>query len=461
MGTLPLNGWWTEYSRLRLQRHEPQRQAGRRRARHPQLHAHPAQAGQLADGPRPDHRDHRRQRLLHLRGRLPARRVRLDRDGGLQRLLLHDRRHLPGRQPADPDHGQGRRRRRQHAQHHRPRRHHGLGRARLRPDRRQRRRPAQRRHRRLGQLRHHPQRARPAVRRRRGLAARRARTSRSSSTRTVDCADRRRRRRATPTERYELAADGSYSRASCSTPTSPRTGSRPTGCTARDVDGSPARPRRRRGRTWPSTRRPTASASRRFVAERAVRHLRRPTRARPTPTSAPRSTATTASATAASTARSTPPTRPTRSCTGGTFDAARRRRLPRQPRDPRRPHRQPDVQGDRRGGHQHRQRRPDRPAGAAAGVRRRRCTPSTSPATAPTATRRSSATAPTTSPPASRCPPRPRSTTRPSSTSAARPTRARPSRAATPSSSTSTTASRSCRCSTSSPTCRCPAGCAA
>ena len=54
---------------------------------------------------------------------------------------------------------------------HRSRRPARLGRARLRPDRRQRGRPAQRRHRRLDQLRHDPQRARPAVRRGRGLAA--------------------------------------------------------------------------------------------------------------------------------------------------------------------------------------------------------------------------------------------------------------------------------------------------
>ena len=51
--------------------------------------------------------------------------------------------------------------------------------------------------------------------------------------------------------------------------------------------------------------------------------------------------------------------------------AAGRGRLPRQPRDPRRPDRQPEVQGDRRGGHQHRQRQPDHPAGSAAGLRRR------------------------------------------------------------------------------------------
>ena len=44
MGNLPLNGWWTEYDGLRLQRHQPQRRrdAGEQGVR--QLHAHAAQA---------------------------------------------------------------------------------------------------------------------------------------------------------------------------------------------------------------------------------------------------------------------------------------------------------------------------------------------------------------------------------------------------------------------------------
>ena len=58
---------------LRLQRHQPQRRQGPRREGRPQLHPHPAPAGQLADGPRPDHRDDRHQRPLLLRERLPAR----------------------------------------------------------------------------------------------------------------------------------------------------------------------------------------------------------------------------------------------------------------------------------------------------------------------------------------------------------------------------------------------------
>ena len=107
--------------RLRLQRQEPQRRQGRRRERHLELHPDPAQARQLADGPRPEHCHDRCQRLLQLRGCVPAGRVRLDGDGGVQRLVLHDRHHLPGRQPADPDDPQGRRCRREHAEHHRPR----------------------------------------------------------------------------------------------------------------------------------------------------------------------------------------------------------------------------------------------------------------------------------------------------------------------------------------------------
>ena len=152
--------------------------------------------------------------------------------------LLHHRRHLPGRQPAQADHRQGRGRRRQHPQHHRPRRHPRLGRARLRPDRRQRRRPAQRRHRRLGQLRHDPQRARPAVRRLGGLAARRpgrpGRRSTHPSTAAPTPA-----RPATPTADYELASDGSYAKGKLLNTYVSESWEKPTGCTARDVDGNP------------------------------------------------------------------------------------------------------------------------------------------------------------------------------------------------------------------------------
>ena len=66
-----------------------------------------------------------------------------------------------------------------------------------------------------------------------------------------------------------------------------------------------------------------------------------------------------------------------RSATAASSPHCGARRLPGQPRHPRRQHREADVQGDRRGGHQHRQRQRDRPAGAPARLRRRRCTPST------------------------------------------------------------------------------------
>ena len=176
MGMLPLSGWWTEYSgyvfndknrngraRRRARTASPTSPLTMRKRDNSLMDRGQTTAVTDANG------------YYTFEGAYPLGEFGFTVHGGLQRLVLHHRRHLPGRQPADPDHGQGRRRRRQHPQHHRPRRHHGLGRARLRPQRHQRRRPAQRRHRRLDQLRHHPQRARPAVRRGRGLAARRPR----------------------------------------------------------------------------------------------------------------------------------------------------------------------------------------------------------------------------------------------------------------------------------------------
>ncbi len=108
--------------------------------------------------------------LLLLRERLPD--DAMVGDGGLQRPLLHHRRHLSGRQPADPDHCARRRRRRQHAADHRSLGPPRLGCAFLRRPRHQRHRSAEWRHRRHGLVRHHPQRARSTVRRSRGLAAR-------------------------------------------------------------------------------------------------------------------------------------------------------------------------------------------------------------------------------------------------------------------------------------------------
>ena len=84
--------------RLRLQRPQPQRQARRRRARRPELRPDPARAREHADGPRLDGGHHRPVRPLRDGAGLSADRV--ARPRGLRRPLLHDRRHLPGRQPA-------------------------------------------------------------------------------------------------------------------------------------------------------------------------------------------------------------------------------------------------------------------------------------------------------------------------------------------------------------------------
>ena len=180
MGILPLTGWWTELEGYVFDDRNRNGVQGRRRAGHPQHHAHHAQAGELAHGPRRHPGHHRRHRPLLHGERLPHDPV--AGHGGLRRPLVHHRRHLPGRQPAGPDHHPRRRRRRQRAPGHRPGRPPRLGRARLRRRRRhlqpgwpgqlhQLPRPAQRRHRRHGQLRHHPQRAQRAVRGGGGLAA--------------------------------------------------------------------------------------------------------------------------------------------------------------------------------------------------------------------------------------------------------------------------------------------------
>ena len=460
MGRLPLNGWWTEYSGYVFNDTNRNGVKDPGEPGDPELHADHAQARQLADGPRPDHGDHRRERLLQLRGRLPARRVRLDRDGGLQRLVLHDRRHLPGRQPDDPDHGQGRRRRRQHAEHHRPGRHHGLGRARLRPDRQP---TASTRATAASSARSAT--TPPATSSTRGTPPRRtgspaSPTSRSSSTPRSTAAPTP-ARRATPTalraRRRRLLREGQAAQH----------------LRLRELGAADRlhRARRRRqaaGRTacdedvLARNQETDGECISGLLAERPVRPLRRPTRAPRTPTSARRSTATTASATAASTATSTPrdPANPV--CTGGTLRAAAGRRLPGQPRHPRR--RRPATRCTRSPA-----RRTSTSATATRSSRRSRrrpapapCTPSTSPATAPTATAELPATAPTAPRLASPCPPRRRSTTRPSSTSAARPYEgSRKPLLRHQAGRRSTTASRSCRCSTSSPTCRCPPGCAA
>jgi hypothetical protein len=129
MGNLPLNGWWTKYEGVVF---NDTNRNGVKDPGEPGLQPHHAPGGELTARPWPVRGDDRPERPLPLRERLSARL--LERDGELQRLLLHHRGYLPGRQPAHPDHGQGSRRRCQRAQHHRPQRPHGLGRPRLRPD---------------------------------------------------------------------------------------------------------------------------------------------------------------------------------------------------------------------------------------------------------------------------------------------------------------------------------------
>ena len=67
----PLNGWWTEFDGYVFDDTNRNGVQGPGREGRPQLHPHPAQARELADGPRPDHRHDRRQRALLLRGGYP------------------------------------------------------------------------------------------------------------------------------------------------------------------------------------------------------------------------------------------------------------------------------------------------------------------------------------------------------------------------------------------------------
>ncbi len=188
--------------------------------------------------------------------------------------------------------------------------------------------------------------------------------------------------------RYELGADGSYAKGPLLNTYVTETWQRPNGLRGPRRRRRPARctaPTSRCSR-WIRTR--TASKGRSWASSSAPMPT---TRERPTRTSAPPWTATTGSATAAST---------------GTLDAtdsgatpsarrrptfarrSRRARLPGRGGDPERRHRPPALQGDPRGGHQHRQRRPVRPAGAAAGLRRPAPHGGRRPAYGPTASRR-------------------------------------------------------------------------
>ena len=203
----------------------------------------------------------------------------------------------------------------------------------------------------------------------RGLAAGHLRTSRSSSTPPLPAA----RRRPAPCDadgRYELAADGSYAKGQLlNTYVTESLGAADRLHRPRRRR-QPARPRRRRerARAQPGDRRRVHLAASCRVSSSA-----------PTPTDQGSPDANFGAAVNGNygfgdgcftgTLDATDPANPV--CTAGRSSRCPRGDYLVHVGDPERPHRQPDVQGDRRRGHQHRQRRPDRPAGAAAGVRRR------------------------------------------------------------------------------------------
>ena len=187
--------------------------------------------------------------------------------------------------------------------------------------------------------------------------------------------------------RYELDSDGSYSKGKLLNTYVSENWERPDRLHRARRRRRAAGARRRRGCAAHLTRRPTASASR--PSCRSIQFgPTRPTRARRTPTSAPPSTATTASATAASTATSTRPTRRSPTAPAAHSSPLGAGDYLVESGDPDDASGNPIVQGHRRGRHQHRQRRPVRPAGPAAGVRR--CAAHRRPRRrqAPTATRR-------------------------------------------------------------------------
>ena len=217
----------------------------------------------------------------------------------------------------DPDHGQGRRRRRQRAAHHRPRRHAWTGAS----------TPTTRL-------------ARNGVDPRNGGIV--GTVSYDTTRNELDpqyaasedwqpgisgmpveaLRDRRLRhdgsRPATRRTATSSTPDGSYAKGKLLNTYVTENWSRPTGCTARDVDGNPlvhgvdenvlAPNQETDGECISSFMQGSSSAP------------TRPTRAPPTPTSAPRSTATTASGTAASTGPSTTSDPADPVCDGGTFE---------------------------------------------------------------------------------------------------------------------------------------------
>ena len=129
MGQLPLNGWWTEFDGYVFNdsNRNGVKDPGEPGVSNFTLTLRHRENNLLR--PRPEHGHNRRERSLLLRERLPDRGV--DGPRGLQRQLLHHRRDVPGRQPADANNGQGRRCRRERHAHHRAGRSYGLGRPRL------------------------------------------------------------------------------------------------------------------------------------------------------------------------------------------------------------------------------------------------------------------------------------------------------------------------------------------
>ena len=278
MGTLPLNGWWTEYEGYVFN------DTNRNGVKDPGEKGVPnftltlRKRGQLADGPRPEHGHHRRQRPLLLRGRLPARRV--DRPGGVQRLAS-----TRPASPTRPTTSRPRRRSRARASTSACCRSSASA-ARWTGASTPTTRPARngvdpRNGGIVGTVSYDTTRNEldPQYAAVRGLAAGRLRRPGRALR-----ARRLRHGRSAPCDaddRYELAPDGSYAKGKLLNTYVTESWQRPTGCTARDVDGNPLVPRRRRERAGARTRRPTGECISSFMQEHPVRPLRhRPGHAR-------------------------------------------------------------------------------------------------------------------------------------------------------------------------------------
>ena len=366
MGVLPLTGWFTKFDGYVFNDVNRNGDQGRRRGGRAQLHADPAEARELADGPRRDPGHHRRHGYYVMENAYPI----------TEWLVLeayNDRYYTTGvtyqadNQPT-------------------PTTVLGAGvDVSVLPiiglsgtldwgvhfydaDRRQRDRPAERRHRRLGQLRHHPQRARPALRGGRGLAAGRLRPDRSTCTRPCRC----------PADGSQPCDANGRLRPRARWLVCPRQA--PQHLRHRDLAAADRlhRPRRRRQRRCRT--RPTSRSCRSDPARTASKARSMGVQFGPYPTDQGTSDANFGAAVDGNygfgdgcfdgTLDATDPANPV--CVGGTFDAAARRTTTWStssiPNDAAATAR---LQGHPGRGHQHRQRRQLCPAGPAAGVRRR------------------------------------------------------------------------------------------